>query len=290
MEHLLLFIVFLFVTKLTTGSFTSVPKHQEERLPFALEKIRDKMCTIHLAWDSNNIKTTQYRDRIIHDNKGQWLFTILNPKPRQFLNQSVESIFYIPPSIHFFEDCSIQLLIEKPAAQGNEYAAWLYYFYTTRYPMSLEGLNNILIIVRFLSSQFNSIWNTDKAINLPMEHFFHFAYVYEESEKVDLNGKHQVFPNTIVCRQCKHIYYPLTKNSTIYYKNELQSLKAKGEFRQTNLFVWDGTLVPEEYPKPEQISLAIDPSNLCTDSLWTHHLTLRLTLNLSCYIDNYLLH
>jgi len=48
-------------------------------------------------------------------------------------------------------------------------------------------------------------------------------------------------------------------------------------------------IVYEEYTKPEQISIAIDPLKLCTDSLWTHHLTLRLTLNSSCYVDNYLL-
>jgi len=75
MEHLLLLMVFLFVTKLKkvkekkTGSFNIVSKHKEEQLPFALLKIRDKTCTIHLAWDPDDIRTLQFCNRIIHDNK-----------------------------------------------------------------------------------------------------------------------------------------------------------------------------------------------------------------------------
>jgi len=46
-QFLLLFLEFLLFSKLSTGSFKIVPEHQKERLPFAVEKVPDKMCTIH---------------------------------------------------------------------------------------------------------------------------------------------------------------------------------------------------------------------------------------------------
>jgi len=152
-------------------------------------------------YSSFKLPSSQSVHLILSQNANKNGFLLLLRKSEINCVESVESFFYIPSSIHFFEDCSIQLLIEKPNTQGVEYAAWLYYFNATRYPMSLEGLNNIFIIVRFLSSEFKSIRNADKAINLSMKLFFHFVYISSElPEQVDFNKNQAVFPNSIVCR------------------------------------------------------------------------------------------
>jgi len=109
--------------------------------------------------------------------------------------------FYLKPTISFYEECSVQIIIEYPFITDKERESRFYFLSFTRYPMSSAGRNNILIVLRFDSLE----RSTDKALNYPLELFFHFIGSNNNVTDTDseLSLGQNVFPNFIVCRHCK---------------------------------------------------------------------------------------
>jgi len=147
-------------------------KQPDTDVSYKIRQTPYSFCTIHLAWDEpEHPKTLEIRDRVIRDNKDSALFTILNTKYRKkFQDEYAIIIYYVTRSIEVFEECSIQLLIESPETTKDDTDASLWVFQVSRYPQSLEGRNNILIIVRFTLFEPRE----EKAKNLPFEIFIHF--------------------------------------------------------------------------------------------------------------------
>jgi len=134
--------------------------NQQQQSSFKILGLSSNTCTVHLLWNTINPVSLEIRDRIIRDNLGSVLFTFLNSYDRGILNETFHPFVNIRTSIEFFKECSIQILIESPDID-DEKRRW--YFYYTRYPMGLEGRNNIMIIVRFIPEE---IVVVEKRVNL----------------------------------------------------------------------------------------------------------------------------